>query len=205
MSSRPHFDNRDLARIAIFAALIIVFGVVGSIPIPGGVPITLQTLAVMLAGTVLGAWRGMASVLVVLLLALVGLPVLSGGAGGAAVFVGPTAGYLYGWVPGVAVVGLIAHSGRPSWWRTGLACAAGGIGVVYVFGIPGTALALGLPVTQAAVSAAVFLPGDVAKAILATAVTSGLWRAYPAAFPVALRNSRGHAGSAVGNSTGRRR
>lgn len=196
MSARQRFDNRDLARIAIFAALIIVFGVVGSIPIPGGVPITLQTLAVMLAGTVLGPWRGAAAVLVVLLLALIGLPVLSGGAGGAAAFVGPTAGYLYGWIPGVVVIGAIAHGGitrggsRPTWWRTGLACLVGGILVIYLFGVPGTAIALGLPLTKAVVSALVFIPGDIAKAVIATAVTVSLWRAYPAAFPASLRGPR---------------
>ena len=75
-SARPL--GADLARIAVFAALIIVLGTI-TVPLPGGVPITAQTLGVMLAGLVLGARRAPLAILVVLVLAAVGLPVLAGG------------------------------------------------------------------------------------------------------------------------------
>ena len=112
--------SADLARIAVFAALVIVLGTV-MVPLPSGVPITGQTLGVMLAGLVLGARRAPLSILLVLALAAIGLPVLAGGRGGLGAFVGPTAGYMAGWVAGAFVIGLIAHSGRFTWWR-----AAGG-------------------------------------------------------------------------------
>ncbi|HWS50215.1 MAG TPA: biotin transporter BioY [Microbacterium sp.] len=174
-------SGRDLARIAIFAALIIVLGMV-TIPVPGGVPVTAQTLAVMLAGAVLGPRRAPLSVLIVLVLAAAGLPVLAGGRGGLGVFVGPTAGYLLGWVAGAVVTGLIVHSGRITWWRTALGVTTGGILTVYLFGIPVQALVLALDPVPAAISSLIFLPGDLLKAAATTVLTLSLHRAYPPAF-----------------------
>lgn len=175
-------DTRDLARIAVFAALIVALGLVGPIPVPGLVPITAQTLGVMLAGLVLGARRGAAAVGVVILLAAIGLPVLSGGRGGLGVFFGPTVGYLLGWLSGVIIAGLIAHSGRRTWWRFGLGAVVGGILGVYVLGIPLQALITGVPLGQTALTSVVFLPGDLIKAAAATIIATALLRAYPAAF-----------------------
>ena len=87
MAETARFDSRDIARIAVFAALIAALGLVSAIPIPGlPVPVTTQTLGVMLAGAVLGPRRGAAAVAVFLLLVFIGLPLLSGGRGGAGVF-----------------------------------------------------------------------------------------------------------------------
>lgn len=174
--------SADLARIAVFAALIIVLGTV-IVPLPGGVPITGQTLGVMLAGLVLGARRAPLAILVVLALAAIGLPVLAGGRGGLGAFVGPTAGYMLGWIGGAVVIGLIAHSGRIVWWRTGLATVIGGILVVYLFGIPVQAAVTGVPLDLTALSTVAFLPGDLLKAGAATALAVALRRAYPRAFP----------------------
>lgn len=182
-------SGRSIARIALFAALIVVLGMV-TIPLPGGVPITAQTLGVMLAGAVLGPRRGPLAVLLVLVLAAVGLPVLAGGRGGVGVFVGPTAGYLVGWVFGVIVIGLIVHSSRITWWRTALGTVIGGILVVYLFGIPVQALVLGTDLVPTALSTVVFLPGDLLKAAAATALTMALVKAYPPAFGDSLRTER---------------
>ena len=102
----------DAAQVAMFAALIAALGVVGSIPMPVGVPITLQTLGVMLAGALLGARRGALAVIVLLVLAAAGLPVLAGGRGGLGVFAGPTVGYLIGFVVCAFVIGLIVDRFR---------------------------------------------------------------------------------------------
>ncbi|MCD7101834.1 biotin transporter BioY [Pseudoclavibacter sp. 13-3] len=187
-TTRRGFGNRDIARIAVFAALIAALGLMGPIPVPGLVPITAQTLGVMLAGTVLGGRRGALAVVVLLLLVLIGLPLLSGGRGGPAVFVGPSAGYLFGWIAGAFVAGAIAHAGgRIVWWRTLIGAVVGGIVVVYLFGIPVTATVAGLPLSQALVSSFAFLPGDAIKAVLATLITTGLWKAYPQAFPARMQ------------------
>jgi len=181
--------GKAIARIALFAALIVVLGMV-TVPLPGGVPITAQTLGVMLAGIVLGPRRAPLAVLLVLVLAAVGLPVLAGGRGGLGVFVGPTAGYLLGWVVGVIVIGLIARSGRITWWRTALGAVVGGILVVYLFGIPVQALVLGVDLAPTALSSAVFLPGDLLKAAAATVLTLALLRAYPPAFGEEVRSGQ---------------
>ncbi|WP_259363280.1 biotin transporter BioY [Microbacterium esteraromaticum] len=180
--SDPRPLSADLARIAVFAALIIVLGTV-VVPLPGGVPITGQTLGVMLAGLVLGARRAPLAILVVLALAAIGLPVLAGGRGGLGAFAGPTAGYMLGWVIGSIVIGLIAHSGRPSWWRTALATIIGGIAAVYLLGVPVQAAVTGVPLDLTALSTVAFLPGDLVKAGIATVLALGLRRAYPRAFP----------------------
>jgi biotin transport system substrate-specific component len=185
MEHQVKFDPRDLARIAVFAAIIAVLGIPGAIPVFGGaVPITAQTLGIMLAGAVLGSWRGAAAVVVLLLLVLVGLPLLSGGRGGAGVFVGPSAGYLFGWILGAFVTGAIVHAGhcRPTWWRTALGCVVGGILVIYAVGVPVQAFVTHLPLGATALSSTVFLPGDLIKAVVATLITMALWRAYPRAF-----------------------
>lgn len=185
MVKQAAWDVRDTTRVAAFAALIAVLGLPGAVPVFGGaVPITLQTLGVMLAGTILGPWRGAAAVLTLDVLVLIGLPLLSGGRGGAGVFVGPTAGYLIGWILGAFVVGAISFAGslRPTWWRTAAACITGGILVVYACGIPVQALVTRLPLAQTALTSIVFLPGDLVKVVLATAITLTLWRAYPRAF-----------------------
>lgn len=185
MDNRIQFDVRDITRIAVFAAILAVLGVPGAIPAFGGaVPITAQTLGVMLAGAILGSWRGAAAVLVFEVLVLIGLPLLSGGRGGAGVFVGPSAGYLIGWIFGAFVIGAVVRAGigKPTGWRTALGCVVGGIVVVYAFGIPVQALVTGLPLGPTALSSAVFLLGDIAKVLVTTIITQALWRAYPRAF-----------------------
>lgn len=194
--SRPsslRIDATDIARIAVFAAIVAVLGLPGGFSVFGAVPITAQTLGVMLAGAVLGPWRGALSMLVLLVLVAIGLPLLSGGRGGIGVFVGPSAGYLIGWVVGAFVIGLIVHAGgrRPTWLRTSVGVVVGGIVTIYAFGIPVQALVTRLPLAETALQSTVFLPGDLIKAALAVVITMTLARAYPRAFRSAgLRQPR---------------
>ncbi len=107
-------NTRDLVLIALFAAIIVVLGLIppitlGFIP----VPITAQSMGVMLAGCILGAKRGAFAFLLFILLVAIGLPVLSGGRGGLAVFAGPSGGFILGWVVAAFVTGLIAAALRP--------------------------------------------------------------------------------------------
>ncbi|QOD42571.1 biotin transporter BioY [Clavibacter zhangzhiyongii] len=177
-------DATDLARVAVLAAVIAVLGLPGGISVLGGVPITAQTLGVMLAGAILGPWLGALCILVLLALVAVGLPLLAGGTGGIGVFAGPTAGYLLGWILGALVVGALVHLGgrKPALVRTAVAMVAGGILAIYALGIPVQSAVTRLPLVETATTSLVFLPGDLIKAAIATGIVMTLVRGYPRAF-----------------------
>ena len=185
-AARKRLSSRDLALVASFAALIAVLGLPGGIHVFGNaVPVTLQSLGVMLAGSILGWKRGALSVIVLLVLVAAGLPLLSGGRGGLAVFAGPSAGYLIGFVFGAAVIGWLVQQRLPAYplWWGGLANTVGGIGVVYLVGIPVQAAVTGTSVLVAATTSLVYFPGDALKVVVATAVASAVHRAYPGITP----------------------
>lgn len=98
----------DLARIAVFAALIAAMALTPAIPL-GPVPITLQTLGVALTGLCLGPWRGCAAVALYVAVGAAGLPVFSGGAAGIGVLIGPTGGYVMSFPLSALVGGFVAR------------------------------------------------------------------------------------------------
>ncbi len=177
---------RDLALVAVFAALIAVLGLPGAVaPFGLAVPITAQTLGVMLAGLLLGPRRGALAVLAFLALVAAGLPLLAGGRGGLGVFAGPSAGYLLGWVAGAFVAGLLAdllaglRDRRLRLVSLLVAAVVGGVAVVYAVGVPVLAWRAQLPFTKALAANWAFLPGDLAKAVVAAVVARGVERGYP--------------------------
>jgi biotin transport system substrate-specific component len=177
---------RDLALIAVFAGLLAALGVVPAFqPFPSISPITAQTLGVMLAGSILGARRGALAVLTFLALVAAGLPLLSGGRFGWAVLTGRSAGFFVGWVLGAALIGYLVER-RPPRWTLGWLVAAnalGGMGVVYLIGIPAMALIGGMSLVHALTLSAVYFPGDAAKVVVASVVTRGVLRGYPGVVP----------------------
>lgn len=177
-------DARSLARVAVFAAIVAVLGLPGGFTVAGGVPITVQTLGVMLAGAILGPWLGALSMTVLLALVALGLPLLAGGRGGIGVFFGPSAGYLLGWILGAFVIGLIVHAGgrKPVLWRTAVGVLTGGILVIYAVGVPVQSLVTRLPLGETVLMSLAFIPGDLIKVVTATIIVMTLVRAYPRAF-----------------------
>jgi biotin transport system substrate-specific component len=165
---------KDLVRMALFAALIAVLGLIPKIDLPftAGVPITAQTMGVMLAGLILGAKRGALSVLLFLFVVALGAPVLSGGRGGLGVFFSPTVGFLVGFVAGAWACGFIyAQLKRAMPERKFiaalLACWLGGIVVIYAFGVLGLAFKTDMQMGQALLVTFAFIPGDILKSVLA--------------------------------------
>ena len=183
-SGSRRLDATSLARVAVFAAVVAVLGLPGGFSVAGGVPITVQTLGVMLAGAVLGPWLGALSMTVLLSLVAIGLPLLAGGRGGIGVFFGPSAGYLLGWIAGAFVIGLIVHAGgrKPVLWRTAVGVLTGGILVIYAVGIPVQSMVTRLPLGETVLMSLAFVPGDLIKAVTATIIVMTLVRAYPRAF-----------------------
>jgi len=178
-------QDRSLVHIAFYAALIAALGLIPpfSIPFLAGVPITAQSLGVMLAGVMLGPVRGALAVLLFLFLVAVGAPLLPGGRGGFGVFFGPSAGFLIGWPIGAFVAGLVMQSlgSLKVGVSAAVAAVVGGIGVVYACGIAGLALIAGLPVLQAAMGSAVYIPGDLIKVAITAVVCETVSRGLPGA------------------------
>lgn len=177
-------SRHTIALVSLFAALLAVFGLVPKLDLPLGVPITLQTLGVMLAGCLLGAKRGALAVLLFLLAVAIGLPLLSGGRGGIGVFFAPPAGYLLGWPVGAWVTGLLmarlpSASAKAAAWSALLASCLGGLLVVHMCGVVGLVILAKLSWTQAATGTLAFVPGDLIKAGLCALVVHTVARGLP--------------------------
>jgi biotin transport system substrate-specific component len=179
--STARSSARDLAQIAVFAALIAALTLPGAIPTGVGVPITLQTLGVMLAGAILGARKGALAVAVYVLLGLIGLPILAGASAGLGVLAGPSGGFLLGFIPGAFVVGWFTARLLPKlpFWAYLGGVATGGILVVYLIGVPWLAVVLDLPLWTAIVANAPYLPGDIVKVVVTVVVARAVHRAWP--------------------------
>ncbi len=102
-------NSRKIIFSALFAALISV-GCVIAIPLPGGVPITVQNMFCVLAGGILGSFYGAISVLIWMVLGAVGLPVFANAHGGIAIILGPTGGYMLGYMLASLFLGITLGS-----------------------------------------------------------------------------------------------
>ena len=173
--------ERNIAYIALFAALTAALGFIPIISLGFGVPITAQTLGVMLGGCILGSWRGgLASLLLIVLIAL-GVPLLAGGRGGLGLFFSPSAGFLIGWPIGAFVSGLIMERFRGIHpFVIGLiASVIGGILVVYTTGIIGMFLVLDQTFIEILYLVMVFIPGDLIKAVISGVIIMLLCKYRP--------------------------
>ena len=119
--------------------------------------------------------------LVFLVLVAVGLPLLAGPRGGLGVFATPSAGFLVGFPVAAYVVGLITErGGAPYSLRWGIAAnILGGVGVLYIFGIAGIALLGRVSLAHATTLVWLFVPGDLAKAVIAAVIAKGVHAGYP--------------------------
>jgi biotin transport system substrate-specific component len=139
------------------------------------VPVTGQTFAVLLLGALYGSRRGPATVVTYLTLGAIGLPVFAGGAAGLARLVGPTAGYLVGFVAAAFAVGSLSERGwdrRP--WTTSASMVVGNL-IIYATGIFWLSRFVGW---EAVLNTGLlpFLPGDALKIALATILLPSGWR-----------------------------
>jgi biotin transport system substrate-specific component len=163
-------------RWMVLASLMAALTAVGAyihVPI-GPVPIVLSTLFVLLTGLLLGSRWGMASMGLYLLVGAIGIPVFAGGKGGLAHFLGPTGGYLFGFVLSAWITGLISERLRHLWVGEILAVIAGSL-AIYSLGVPWLKMITQMPWQKTLVVGMVpFLIGDAVKAsvvlILARAV-----------------------------------
>ena len=167
-------SSRDLVFTALLTALTVVGALLTfNLPFVTSVPFTLQVLAVLLAGLLLGPARGALSQGLYLFLGALGLPVFHGLTGGIGLLVGPTGGYLLGYPLAAAVAGL----GRGRGWGLQVLSALGGLIVVYGAGWVGLRFFAHLPWDRAFWAGVVpFLPYDAVKAVLAALIAQRLYR-----------------------------
>lgn len=158
-------STRDICLIGVFAAIMCVVSQL-SIPMPYGVPMTLQTLIMPIAGIVLGAKKGTAAAIIYVLLGAVGLPVFSSFSAGMSVVLGPRGGFILSFPLMSLAAGLAVKRGSRLWLAIGLIAGVGvnflcGAAMYYIF-VSGatlhmTFLACVMP----------FIPTAIAKIIIA--------------------------------------
>lgn len=160
--------------LVVGGSLLIALTAQAAIRLPfSPVPVTGQTLAVLLVGALLGSRRGPASVLLYLAQGLMGLPVFAGGASGPAYALGPTGGYLVGFVAAAFAVGRLAEWGWDRHLGTTLAAMLAGNAVLYVCGLAWLSLFVGRQAV--ALGMLPYLAGDLLKMAVAGALLPGGW------------------------------
>jgi len=185
LSSQAALIDRVVPRTALTNVALILSGALftayaAQLVIPmWPVPMTAQTLAVLLVGSVLGATRGAISLIVYFSMGAAGMPVFSAAT---SLSFGPTFGYLVGFVAAAAAVGYLSERG----WHKSVAGVLGSFAIansiIYLFGLPWLAFVLGnlgAPNDLAAVTAAglaPFIVGDVLKMLLAAALLPLAWK-----------------------------
>jgi biotin transporter BioY len=146
-----------------------------AIPLPfSPVPITGQTYAVLLVGALLGARRGALSILLYIVQGGLGLPFFTGGAAGWSRVVGPTGGYLLGFILAAFVVGWLAERGWDRRFYTAAIAMLVGNLVIYLVGMTFLAAFVGLE-RVVPLGLLPFLPGDLIKILLAAATMPSGW------------------------------
>jgi biotin transport system substrate-specific component len=197
---------RDSALVAVGTLLLIVGAYVSItvpavqlgqlyVPVNAYVPLTLQTFGVLFTGALLGARRGLLATGLYLLLGIIGVPVFAAGADGVhragldtivafeggRLVLGATGGYLVGFVVASGVVGRLAEHGWDRRLRRSLAAMAIGSALIYSSGVIWLAVAADLSLADALVYGLwPFLPGDLAKLVLAAALLPLGWRTVSA-------------------------
>ncbi|HLG64063.1 MAG TPA: biotin transporter BioY [Ktedonosporobacter sp.] len=168
---------RDTGLVLGFSAFLALCAQV-SFHIPfTPVPITLQTLAVLLAGAVLGSKRGAVTMLVYLAEGAVGMPVFAGGTGGFIHLLGFTGGYLWSYPIAAFVVGLLCEKGLDRSFLTSAVAMLPGSLIIYAIGVPWLAVTLHLSPSAAILQGMVpFIPGDLFKLLIAAALLPTAWR-----------------------------
>ena len=187
MNFRRHLNGPNIALVTVFAGFIAASTLWGGVNLAGGIPITLQTFAVLLAGAVLGPWRGVASVVIYLILGTAGLPIFANHTNGAVAWPSFSAGFLVGFIPAAFVTGWLVRGLRRrnmlSFSGAFGAAVMGGIVVLYPIGWGYFMWKSGSTFQQTLVFALPFVPGDIIKCVFVGVVSTAVHRAYPWLMP----------------------
>lgn len=170
------YSKRVIAAIGVaFFALATALSAYVRIPVPGTpVPITLQTFFVLLAGAVLGRRLGAASQAVYILTGAAGLQVFQGAGYGISYLLGPTGGYLAGFLAASYTIGIITRSGKSGFIGT-VAAFSIGSAIIYALGASWLVFAYKMaPANAVTLGVLPFIPGDITKILLAAVIYRGI-------------------------------
>ena len=147
-----------------------------SIPVPfSPVPITGQTFGILFLGAVLGSRIGTLSIIMYISEGLIGLPVFAGGSMGFLYLLGPTGGYLIGFIPAVYLVGYLSERGWLNNFTFAFLTMIIGTTIIFIFGISWLAITAGFK-TALSIGFYPYLPGAAVKIILATGIVYSINR-----------------------------
>ncbi|MCU1513550.1 MAG: biotin transporter BioY [Microbacteriaceae bacterium] len=179
---RPTLADRLLTRgigsdLVLVAAGAGLTAIAAQLVIPlWPVPITGQTLAVLLVGSTLGATRGVLSMILYALLGIFGLPVFSEGTHGLTIVMGPTGGYIIGFILAAALTGWLAQRSWDHRLLGAILSFLAGSAVTFAVGLPWLAVSLGLNLQQTLVAGLYpFIIGGIVKAVLAAGFIRLAW------------------------------
>lgn len=165
--------TKQLVYTALMTAIIAILGLVPGIPLPFmPVPIILQNIGIFLAGIILGRRLGALSVIVFLLLVIAGLPLLSGGRGGIAVFAGPSVGYLVLYPFVAYFIGLVRdkYLQRINFIVLFVAILVFGVLGLDILGTIIMGIMIHIPMSKSLLLSLTFMPGDIIKAVIASLI-----------------------------------
>ena len=167
---REQLSTRGMIYASMFGALTAI-GALISIPLQP-VPIVLSNLFLNIAAALLGGPLGALSQVIYIFLGGLGLPVFSGGKAGFGVLLGPTGGYLVGYVIGAYLIGKLVKRKKAPGFAWLVFAMAAGLSVIYTVGVAQLSIVAKLPLEKAlALGVLPFLPGDVLKIIAAAMIT----------------------------------
>ncbi len=181
--STSYLSVRAVVYTVLFSAIFSVFSFANiSLPFTP-VPITMATMAIMLAGAMLGALYGTISILLIIVLSLLGLPLLAG-ANGLALLIDPSGGFVWIWPVCALLIGLFLHNIKGTGWKTYLytfiILEVFGSWIMYVTGVPWLAHSLHISLSKALILGCYpYLPGDTIKAIIATLIVVPVRNYFP--------------------------
>lgn len=163
------FSLKKMTLASMFASITIVMSFI-SIPLPfSPVPITGQTFALMLSGSLLDPITSLFSMIIYLALGAVGIPVFAGFHGGISILLGPTGGYLLAMPIASFVISLLTRIADTSFFKLILANIIGGILIVYALGVLQLSVVAGLEIKKAVLLGAVpYILGDFIKVLISS-------------------------------------
>ena len=178
MTNMTNNISKKLVFTALFAALIAVCGFI-SIPVPGTpIPIVLQNMLTVLTGLMLGPVWGTIATALFLVAGALGLPIFSGGTGGISRLMGPTGGFLFGYVIATLVAGIIAQ--RPVYGKKTslirlISATVAGFVVMYIPGVIHFMNVMEKTFAQTMTLCVIpYIPGDIIKMVIAILLASKL-------------------------------